>query len=227
MWLNFYVLSVYVSMANCSFYVSVEPTFLPELVSYCLCVGSALRNALLENFLFGYKSRTRASERVRGYCGFLFRPLWMQMSTYICFTSVTTLNWKHSFNDVMHWCLLTLVSPYFIPLYSPNSCFLPLCSDCLSVPRCKMRFPYLITATNHTLGIYRGMRSRFRTLPRTHPAVADAVKEHPRAQKTAWLLELHCLLPTTLPQDVYVPQAPFIGPKYVWYHHLQVFLELF
>lgn len=45
MWLNFYVLSVYVSMANCSFYVSVEPTFLPELVRYCLCVGSALRNA--------------------------------------------------------------------------------------------------------------------------------------------------------------------------------------
>lgn len=45
MWLNFYVLSVYVSMANCSFYVSVEPTFLPELVRYCLCVGSALWNA--------------------------------------------------------------------------------------------------------------------------------------------------------------------------------------
>lgn len=45
MWLNFYVLTVYVSMANCSFYVSVEPTFLPELVRYCLCVGSALLNA--------------------------------------------------------------------------------------------------------------------------------------------------------------------------------------
>jgi len=45
MWLNFYVLTVYVSMANGSFYVSVEPTFLPELVRYCLCVGSALLNA--------------------------------------------------------------------------------------------------------------------------------------------------------------------------------------
>jgi len=61
MWLHFYALSVYVSMANCSFYASVELTFLPELVSYCLCVGSALRNALLENFLFAYKSRTRVS----------------------------------------------------------------------------------------------------------------------------------------------------------------------
>ncbi len=81
---KFYVLSVYVSMANCSFYVSVEPTFLPELVRYCLCVGSALWNAAGE---CPFSATNHAPTKVGAFFLLHFfstRSLWMQMFTYIC-----------------------------------------------------------------------------------------------------------------------------------------------
>lgn len=52
-------------------------------------------------------------------------------------------------------CCFFLHSPPFFLLYS----------DCLSGPQCRMMFPYLIITTNHTLRIYRGMRSSHTHFP--------------------------------------------------------------
>lgn len=65
-----------------------------------------------------------------------------------------------------------LTSFLSLPLLSENPLFPPLCIDCLSVPQCKMRFPYLIAATNHTLRIYRGTRSSLTLLAHDSPSHA-------------------------------------------------------
>ncbi len=79
-----FMCSVFMSpWQNCSFYVSVEPTFLPELVRYCLCVGSALWNAAGE---CPFRLQIMHLQKLVLFSStfFFHQILWMQMFTYIC-----------------------------------------------------------------------------------------------------------------------------------------------